>query len=439
MDTAKILWQPQDKLLVAVSGGIDSVVLLDWLSKQATTYQQLSIVHVDHGLREESLNDYQFVENLAQHYQVDFYGFHCDVKTYKNEHHLGTQQAARIVRYDCFDQAMAQSHSTILLTAHHSDDQAETIMYRLMTGRVYQQSLGIAEISDRQNYQIVRPLLSCHRQQIQDYYVRHHLHHVEDSSNAQLTYHRNQIRHLLMPVCQQIIPQTTENLRQFEHYYQAQQQFMNAYSQQALAELIISTTTNEVTLNRERWRQHPEIIQQIMLYQLCQQYAEITDLKHSSVVIACHIINTAQGEKQYYLKSHCLVRVSYDKMTLLVNDIKETAKIVPIILNQQNLLEYVQFGSYQCVLSLEKIDDTSIALEAQDLPLCIRPYRVGDKITLGNGHKKVQRLFIDKKLPQHLRATYPIIENSRQQIIAVGQLYRQQKKHRQYYLTLTLI
>lgn len=439
MKAAKILWTPQSKLLVAVSGGIDSVVLLDWLVRQSNTYQQLAIVHVDHGLRQESRSDYRFVEQLAQYYQLAFYGYHCDVIAYKQQHHLGTQQAAREVRYACFDQAMQQSDSQLLLTAHHGDDQSETIIYRLMTGRFHQQSLGINELSTRNNYQIARPLLKCSRQQIQAYYDKRHLKHVEDSSNAQLTYHRNQIRHLLMPICQQIMPQTVQHLDDFNQHYQAQQQFINQYSQQLLTQLILSIQDNKVVINRKEWLMQDQIIQQTMLYQLCQQYANINDLKHHSVASVCHMINTAQGEKQYYLKSHCLVRVSYDKMTLLVNDIKKTAEIEPIILNQQHLQQYVRFDNYQCILSVEKIDETSVAINEQDLPLCIRTYRQGDQVVLKNGHKKVRRLFIDHKLPQHLRATYPIVENKQGEIIAVGQLYQQQRTMSQYYLTITLI
>lgn len=167
------------KYLVAVSGGVDSVVLLDMLSKSD---HQLVVAHVDHGIRgEDSAADARFVAALAKRYRLPF------VSTELHLGKLASEERARAGRYD-FLFAQAKKFNAIVVTAHHQDDMVETVALNLTRGTGWR---GLA-VLDRQ--EMSRPLLALSKAQIYEYAVRHRLEWVEDATNHMDTYLRNRLR-----------------------------------------------------------------------------------------------------------------------------------------------------------------------------------------------------------------------------------------------------
>ncbi len=167
------------KYLVAVSGGVDSVVLLDMLTKSE---HRLVVAHVDHGIRgEDSAADARFVAALAKRYQLPF------VSTELHLGKLASEERARAGRYD-FLFAQAKKFNAIVVTAHHQDDMVETVALNLTRGTGWR---GLA-VLDRQ--EMSRPLLTLSKAQIYEYAVRHRLEWVEDATNQTDTYLRNRLR-----------------------------------------------------------------------------------------------------------------------------------------------------------------------------------------------------------------------------------------------------
>ena len=167
------------KYLVAVSGGVDSVVLLDMLTKSE---HRLVVAHVDHGIRgEDSAADARFVAALAKRYQLPF------VSTELHLGKLASEERARAGRYD-FLFAQAKKFNAIVVTAHHQDDMVETVALNLTRGTGWR---GLA-VLDRQ--EMSRPLLALSKAQIYEYAVRHRLEWVEDATNQTDTYLRNRLR-----------------------------------------------------------------------------------------------------------------------------------------------------------------------------------------------------------------------------------------------------
>lgn len=208
------------KVLLAVSGGLDSVVMADLFHQTGYTF---AIAHVNFNLRgSESDRDEQFVRQLADLYKVDFFVKHFDTKKYARQHKISIQVAAREQRYQWFDELLIKKGYDVIATAHHQDDQVETFLINLSRGT------GIAGLHGIpvQQGRVIRPMLFASRNEIAAYASENNLQFVEDSSNSSLKYTRNRIRHKIIPQIEKINPafrqallETITNIREAEQIF----------------------------------------------------------------------------------------------------------------------------------------------------------------------------------------------------------------------------
>ena len=204
--TKENLFQPKDHLLLAVSGGVDSVVLCELCHRAGYSF---SIAHCNFQLRgEESVRDENFVRGLAARYGVRIHVKHFETEAYAGQHKLSIQVAARNLRYQWFRELLSQFQIQKLLTAHHANDNIETILMNFFKGTGI---TGLRGMLPKQG-DIVRPLLFAIKETIKQFAEENKLNWVEDSSNAQDKYTRNFIRHQLMPVITGMYPQAESNL-----------------------------------------------------------------------------------------------------------------------------------------------------------------------------------------------------------------------------------
>lgn len=202
------LFQPQHRLLLAVSGGADSVVMAQLCFQTGFSF---AIAHCNFGLRgEESKRDEDFVRELALKYKTEFFVQQFDTLAYAGKNKLSVQEAARNLRYQWFDELMHTSEPGFyrLLTAHHADDNVETVLMHLFKGTGIHGLTGIPA----RNGNVVRPLLFALRSEIEHFAREHQLNFVEDSSNAQEKYDRNFLRNRVLPLIREHHPQVSENI-----------------------------------------------------------------------------------------------------------------------------------------------------------------------------------------------------------------------------------
>ena len=186
------------KICVAVSGGVDSVSLLHWLKERATTYgYTLCAVHCEHGIRgEDSLRDARFVREFCDKIGVELYSFSedCPMRAERDKQSLET--AARAFRIECFQRLLTEGKADVIATAHHKNDDAETVLFRLLRGTSL---TGVGGIS-ADNGKIIRPFLSWTRVEIEDYAKKNNLDFCVDCTNLELDATRNKLRLQALPL-----------------------------------------------------------------------------------------------------------------------------------------------------------------------------------------------------------------------------------------------
>lgn len=208
------LFSRKDTLLIAVSGGIDSVVLLNLIVKSGFT---CGIAHCNFSLRdEESEGDEQFVKSLASKYHLPLFSVKFDTKKYAKLHGISIQMAARELRYNWFEKTITENGFSYILTGHNLNDNIETFFINIIRGT------GIAGITgmDTKSGNIIRPLLFATREQIHSYCIKEKIDYREDSSNAENKYIRNKIRNQIIPLIKEInqnfTTAITDNISKFK-------------------------------------------------------------------------------------------------------------------------------------------------------------------------------------------------------------------------------
>lgn len=206
------LFSKEQEVLLAVSGGRDSVVLCELMVQAGYHF---AIAHCNFHLRPGDCDrDEQFVRNLAIRHNVKCHVIQFDTYGYAAEKHLSIEEAARVLRYDYFEQLRQKYGYDVIATGHHRDDSTETFFINLLRGTGI---AGLHGIRPKQGY-IVRPLLPFGRDEINAYVQKYHLSFVEDYTNAKTDYRRNKIRHQLMPLLRQMAPSIDHTMQQTISY-----------------------------------------------------------------------------------------------------------------------------------------------------------------------------------------------------------------------------
>lgn len=200
---------PPGRIGLAVSGGADSVALAFLLTQGGTrrnAAKRFVVLHVDHGLRPESKEEYRFVRGLAKRLGLPFKGIHAKVERHRGE---SLEMAARRVRIAFFADCTKRLNLDAVATGHHSDDVAETFLMKLRRASL----CGIRETSEVDGVRFVRPLLECRRKELQDYLRKYGEEWREDASNGDVSIERNRIRHEVIPFLEKTLdPNLVEHL-----------------------------------------------------------------------------------------------------------------------------------------------------------------------------------------------------------------------------------
>ncbi len=371
------------KLIIACSGGLDSVVLTHLLHKLK---YNIAMAHCNFSLRgKESDEDAIFTENLAETLGVPFYAETFDTKTFAKDHKLSTQMAARELRYQWFEEVAQSFKYDYILTAHHADDDLETFFINLSRGTGLKGLTGIPE----QNKKIVRPLLTFSRGDILKFAKAQNCYWREDSSNKKTDYLRNKIRLEVLPQFKEVSEKVLENFQKTQNHLTASQALIEDYMA-LVYNLVISETESGYSLNIAKISELPNT--DALLYELLHPFG-FTAWDDIFKLLE------AQSGKEVFSGTHRLLK---DREFLLLTEIKTEQyadfKISEGISEIKNPL-HLTFET-DTPFEVTNAHTVFVAKELLEFPLTLRKWEAGDYFyPFGmKGKKKVSKFFKDEKV-----------------------------------------
>ncbi|MDA8428357.1 MAG: tRNA lysidine(34) synthetase TilS [Geobacteraceae bacterium] len=409
------LFSPGDTLIIGLSGGADSSALLDLLADLPGIPLRLVAAHLNHCLRgAESDLDEEFCRSLAERYQIPFESRRIDVKAMAGRSCLNLEDAGRRARVAFFDELRTAWQASAVALAHHADDQAETVLMRLLRGSGMP---GLAGISYRNERGYVRPLLNVTRVEIETYLTERGLVWREDGSNTDRSFLRNRIRHELLPLLEQYNPSVRSCLATTASLLSAENKLLDDQAAQA-AEQICPESPRGRTCSVKLLSAQPLALQRrVIRLLLSRLHGNLEQFNYQHIEAIVGLAASARPNSQISLPHGVVAVKEYDA---LVFRTRETTRhhnfdlrisgpgIYPLPCNAQLTVAMSQ--------SPADFDTTSADIAYFDLDRCPFPWHVrtflpGDRIQpLGmTGRKKLKNLFIDSKIPLSQRSRIPLI------------------------------
>lgn len=420
------LIEDNDVLLLAVSGGIDSMVMLHYLySMKSQKNINMAVAHFDHQTREESFLDCQLVVDTCKKLSIHVYTATLDIKAKTN-----FQDYARQKRYQFLVEKAKDFGATKIVLAHHANDQAETILMRLVRGSSFEGYRGMLPVTEYQGLMLIRPLLKTSRAEIEAYQKTYHIAYREDKSNLKDDYTRNRFRHHIMPLIEAENPKILEKFDQFASYQS------KAY--ELIAQLAKDFITKNVIKDDDAWslqivhlKQEKDIIQIEVIKQLINDLTDNSvELSYRNLQDILALTDNPKPHLEYPYNEDLYIHKSYDQLCfrknrpevedfyyLVESETKITLPDESVVIITKNPNKYDGIIYKLCYNNLDLI-----------LPLCIRNRQNGDKVETTQGTKKIKDLLIDKKIPFYKRQALPVVLDAQQRILWMPWVY-QRKTH----------
>ncbi|MDR6942369.1 tRNA lysidine(34) synthetase TilS [Mucilaginibacter pocheonensis] len=404
------LFTPQSKILAAVSGGMDSVLMTHLLKAAGYNF---GIAHCNFQLRgTEALRDQEFCNNLANQLRVPFHTVNFDTLNYAADKKVSIQMAARELRYQWFDAVCQQSDYQVIALAHHQNDTIETILLNLTRGTGIAGMHGILP----RNGRLVRPLLFLKRDEITTTIADNNLAYVEDSSNASAKYARNKIRLEVVPKLKELNPSLEKTFdNNLKHFRDLEVLLENqiAYLKEAI---IVQGPDGTYLLLDEVKKLNPL---HLLLFKLLQEYG----FNETTVDDLISVLHKHSG--RIFESAEFLLILDRDRL-ILKKRIDEGPE--PVMIGETD--HEVNFGGYNLNILHDDspliIRDNPMAVSIDSalliFPLTLRAWQEGDHFfPLGmKGRKKISDFFIGQKIALHQKNEVPLLINGNGDVLWVG-------------------
>lgn len=405
------LFDKNAKILLAVSGGVDSIVMLDIFKKLKISF---AIAHCNFQLRgKDSDDDQNFVKKIAYNYDVEFYTINFETEKYAKDKGISTQMAARDLRYFWFEKTRFENNFDFIAVAHNKNDLAETILLNLTRGTGLK---GLTGIKVKLN-KIIRPLLFASRDEIEKYQKKNNLKFREDSSNAKTKYKRNKIRHQVIPILQELNPSffdtMFENSHRFNDAFEIYRTAINLVKNN-----IISEKGKSIFINIK------ELIKTNSVKTYLFEYLKPYNFSDSQLNDILNSIKSTSG-KQFISPSHKLIK---DREFFIISRLSEEldkdffiCKIDKEINEPIKIKLSILDVDAKYKLSKNK-NVADIDIDILNFPLKLRKWKKGDYfMPLGMKRaKKLSDFFIDEKIPLSEKQNIWILESKGEIVWILG-------------------
>jgi tRNA(Ile)-lysidine synthase len=402
-----------DRIIVSVSGGVDSVALLDMLRQLQKEWNlELAVAHFNHQLRgKESDADEQFVYVLAKQLELQCFVERAATKSIAEAKKISPQEAARELRYTFWTKLRYSLGFHSIATAHHADDNAETMLFNLIRGTGIHGMSGIPVV--RKDLAVIRPLLFANRSQILEYVTARNLNYREDSSNVKIEYTRNFLRHQIIPLLKENInPNVTASLLRTSELFDNLEQYLESVIAEENKTVLISSSSAELVYSISELHKKSLFIQEYLLYRSLKDFVE-AEIVFSTVK---SILQLSQLETGSSISLANGVSAFRDRERLIIKYVESS----PSFEYHINIGKYYAFNNYCFNSSLVNeaqfsADCATEYVDAEKLSneLILRQWHDGDWfIPLGmKEKKKLSDFFIEQKVPICQKHSIPLLES----------------------------
>ena len=406
-----VLWKKTDKIALGLSGGVDSIVLFHLLvTKYKDSYKELVVFHINHGLREQSYEEAEFVENFVKYYNVKFYKKELNMKDLARDSHTSEEMLARKLRYDAFEEMSSLERGVKLITAHHKNDQVENILMRLLSGRSMDYNLMIEEKTTIGRLEVYRPLLNVLKADLEQYADKNDLKYYVDSTNFDTDYTRNNIRHNIVPLLNDVNAASFDNLINFSSYYQNINTELKNKVLEAKNDYVISLEEDKVELDKKKLLKNTKEEIYFLLRDILANNFSIFDVKQRALFTIVEDLKSRNNNKSYDLKNNLKIISEYNSIYVHKIEKKCYNDKIELIIDEVDINKVYTFHQSNFLITTTN-NSSEVGFNKEDLPLIVTTKRDGDRIQRGKVSKKLSRLFIDEKIPKELRDKLPVIRN----------------------------
>lgn len=417
------LLEPGKKVLLGVSGGPDSMALLHIMHKLTAEMDLgLAALHLNHGLRPEAAAEEEFAREHCRNWGIDFYSRQADIRARALQEKKTLEEAGRDCRYRYFFEQLEELQADYIATAHHQDDQAETVLLHLLRGSGLKGLRGIMPRKD----QLIRPLLALSKAEIIHYLDENQIPYCLDQSNNDLRFLRNRIRRELIPYLQKTYnPRIMESLNQLAGIARDENDYLEKQLHFSWDKLLLRQEPGLIILDKKALgEEHPALQKRLILEALARLRGESGwELKDVQRIL--RLLYQSGSSKYIQLRQGLRVSSVYRELHFTNRPFREGSFCYPISVpgrlsipetGENYIIELGQPATFQPGLS------SCLDYDKLKQPLFLRSRQPGDRFQPSGmkGSKKVKDYFIDIKLPREQRARVPLLTSGKNVYAIVG-------------------
>lgn len=408
-----------DSVLLAVSGGPDSMALLDIMDNLSTIMGfDIGVAHIDHKIRADSHKDLQFVENECKVRNIPFFGREIYIFGGSKREKKSLEQKAREQRYNALVSIADEFGYNLIATGHTLSDQAETILMRIVSGTNIKSLSGILLNRDKK---IIRPLLVLSRAEVMEYVNNHKIKYMEDITNRDKKYLRNKIRLDLIPYLKKNFnPSIEEALSFLAEDAIGLRTLLDEKMSEYLKKVVYDEDFSIATFNQRDFVEVPSELKRYFLLDVISNLNTTRRIDSNNLKYAIDFIQNAKGSKFYRLNSDIVIRCEYGKVSMgeiphIRQMFSELMDYEPIVVKNYGVYKLYWMDVEIAFESGKKLKPNYpqifLSLEKFNFPFEIRIFEDGDRIYSEHYKKyvKLKKIFINKKIPVRHRKIFPII------------------------------
>lgn len=310
-----------DKLILGVSGGPDSICMLNILNdirndKNLHMKFDIIVAHVNHLIREEAKDDEKFVEEFCKKINVPFYSKSIDVQKIANNNKMGTEEAGRSVRYEFFDEVLKKTTANKIAIAHNKNDKVETIIMNILRGSGI---AGLKGIEPIKNNKYIRPLIECERAEIERYCLDNKIEARIDRTNFENIYTRNKIRNVVIPyIKEEFNPNIVQTIDRLSDLVKEEYEYLENVVKTKYGEMVVEENKNEIIIDLKMFNRQEKVIKsRVLLYTISRLFGSANGIEKIHIKDVIKLCENNIGNKYLTPNKNIKILVKNKKIYFL--------------------------------------------------------------------------------------------------------------------------